>query len=661
MLTYENVLERLQSEGLTLDLAHLSQDLEVKKALTRKVNQRCIRRFQEIVEYLKPFQITVIHERKAVDSALKHLSQATLLGLDIETNKSAEHPQAGLNPKLSKIRLIQLFDGKTVYVFDCLQIGCLDWMDAIKDCHLIAHNASFEAQHFFHNGIIFSHLDCTMLEGRVFLNRNLSLKDAAKDAFGLDMDKTLQVSNWNREPLLPEQIQYAALDAVVAYQLHQRYQDWFVSHPHYRETYLFLKALIYPLVRQQAHGIPVDVVEHQRIIDQWQTRVDECRQALQQDGLTDPQAFKAVQAYLKQQLSDDERSNWPCTKTGNLSTNRDALLRLTHHPTLGLLAEFTTLRTRLANFGTKLQQLLVDGQLYPSYQIAGAKSGRFGCSNPNIQNQPRTGFKHIYTAPQGWQFVTGDLSQVELRVAGLISEDPVINAAYAQGKDLHRMMAAKMTGKPEEEITKAERTAAKGVNFGLLFGGGARGLKEYVRASYGVDMTLEEAEQAKVTFHETYPAFSFWQQAIVRHTNQHDESESIYCRLTRHYDHRDHFKQGEYRDIYTHAMNHPIQSTAWELLALAMVYLDQRLPKDGSIRISHHVYDELCLCARDDQVITAAKWLRSAFEAAYQTVFPGCNLKGIIEVGAGKNWALAGSDTAIIQLESIDPKREGSP
>lgn len=155
-------------------------------------------------------------------------------------------------------------------------------------------------------------------------------------------------------------------------------------------------------------------------------------------------------------------------------------------------------------------------------------------------------------------------------MAGLISEDAVINEAYAQGKDLHRMMAAKMTSKPEDQITKSERTAAKGVNFGLLFGGGAKGLMNYVQNSYGVAMTLEEAENAKATFHNTYKQFTFWQNAIVKHTNQYDESESLYSRLTRHYDEKDHFKNGVYKDIYTHAMNYPIQSTAWELLALAI-------------------------------------------------------------------------------------------
>ena len=210
-------------------------------------------------------------------------------------------------------------------------------------------------------------------------------------------------------------------------------------------------------------------------------------------------------------------------------------------------------------------------------------------------------------------------------------------------------MASKMTGKPEDKITKEERTAAKGVNFGLLFGGGAKGLQQYVKSSYGVDMSLEEAQLAKQAFHTTYKDFTKWQQLIVQHTNQHDESESHYSRLRRYYGESDHYFNGQYRDIYTHAMNFPVQSTAWEILALAIIYVDAHSTE--GVRISHHVYDELCLVCPDNKTVETAYLLRKAFRYGYQQVFPGCNMNNIIEVGSGKNWASASSDDSIIKLE----------
>ena len=649
MIDFEEMLEKLQQENLTLDQSEQSKNPEIIHGLKGKKNQDCIRRFNAISEYLKPFPINIISNLENAKDAVQKLKNSELLGIDIETSKTRDHPKAGLIPKISEIRLVQLFDGKNLTIFDCQKLGGVNWITPLTETHLVAHNASFDAQHFYHQGIEFTDLDCTMLMGRVFLNRNYSIIDAANEDYDMELDKSLQGSDWGREELLPEQIRYAALDAVITYQLQGRFTEGFDQDKTYRGTYQFLQSLIYPLVRQQAHGIEVDTAAHQKIIGEWKLRLTQATQELADDGLTAPDGVKAKQAYLANKLSDDEKASWPKTKTGNLSTDNDTLQEITNHPTLGLLAEYNTLSKGLGHYGDKLTALMVGGALYPSYQIAGMVSGRYGCREPNFQNQPRAGFKHIYIAPKGYQFVTGDLAQVELRVAGLLSEDPVIIDAYATGQDLHRLMASKMTGKPENKITKEERTAAKGVNFGLLFGGGARGLQNYVRSSYGVDMSLEEAQQAKQAFHNTYRDFTLWQRLIVKHTNQHDESESNFCKLRRHYDRKDHFRNGQYSDIYTHAMNFPVQSTAWEILALAILYIDEHAIE--GIRISHHVYDELVLVAPDIKVKQAATLLRDAFRYGYREVFPGCNLTSIVEIGAGQNWAEAGSDENIIQLE----------
>ena len=293
------------------------------------------------------------------------------------------------------------------------------------------------------------------------------------------------------------------------------------------------------------------------------------------------------------------------------------------------------------NFGMKLEAQLIEGRHSPGYQIAGRVTGRFSCRNPNIQNMPRSGFKQCFRAPEGLVFVTGDLSQIELRVAGILSGDEVINNAYRNGDDLHRSMAARMSGKDPKAITKAERTAAKAVNFGLLFGAGARTLQQQAASSYGIEMSLEEAEDYRELFFETYPQFHEWQQGIVEATNLYESSESSLIKLTRHYD----------REVYTHAMNFPIQSSAWEVLALAILYVDEHAT--GGIHISHHVYDELTLLAPQDKSLEAARLLRDAFYHAFHTGFPGAPDRGLVEVGIGKTWDEAGSDKSIVSFEEV--------
>lgn len=446
----------------------------------------------------------------------------------------------------------------------------------------------------------------------------------------------LQVSDWNRPELLQEQLEYGAADAVVALELAQIFEQWFVENePHYREAYEFLRSLIYPIARQLSHGVPFDVDFHNRLIAQWEQQRDAALALL---DITNPNSVKQKQAWLMATLSDDEMLDWPLTDKGNLSTSRDVLENAHHIPSAKPLADYTTLSSRLNNFGMKLQVQLIGDRLYPGYQIAGMVTGRFSCRNPNIQNMPRSGFKKCFRAPEGFLFVTGDLSQIELRVAGILSSDEVINQAYRNGEDLHRSMAAKMSGKDPEDITKAERTAAKAVNFGLLFGAGAKTLQQQAASSYGVEMSLEDAEDYMELFFETYPQFYEWQQGIVEATNLYESSESSLIQLTRHYD----------KKVYTHAMNYPIQSSAWEVLALAIMYIDEHAT--DSIHISHHVYDELTLLASQDMAMEAAKLLRDAFYHGFHTCFPGAPDRNLVEVGIGRTWEEAGLDQSIVSF-----------
>jgi DNA polymerase I-like protein with 3'-5' exonuclease and polymerase domains len=96
-----------------------------------------------------------------------------------------------------------------------------------------------------------------------------------------------------------------------------------------------------------------------------------------------------------------------------------------------------------------------------------------------------------------------DYSQIELRVAALVSQDPVMLEAYEKGEDLHRKTAAAVAGVTLGQVTKEQRQAAKAINFGLLYGQGAEGLAQYAKQSYGVEMSIPEARRAKEAFFRT--------------------------------------------------------------------------------------------------------------------------------------------------------------
>ena len=604
---------------------------------------------QHLDDWIKPHagSITVItDEYKAIAAIVELKANGGIIGIDIETAKApehAEHLQAGLHPRVSNIRLVQLYQSEAsgVIIIDCFATG-YDWLPHLFGGHYVAHNSQFEGAHFWHHFKQELNIECTMLAGRVFDGVLKKLSELASEHLDLKMSKALQVSDWARPELLDEQILYAAADAVAAKLLWLKFEALFSkSDAKYQGAYQFLKALVYPVIRQA--GVGFDLEGHAAVIGSWQHEEQVARQILAGLGLNNPASVKQKQVWLEKCLTADDLSDWPCTASGNLSTASDALERALHIPGAAPLAKWSYVSTRLANFGSTLASKVINGCLYPNYRIAGMVTGRFGCNNPNIQNQPRNGFKHLYRAPDGFKFVTGDLSQIELRVAGLLSGDTIINEAYANGRDLHREVAAERAGKNPVDVTKEERQAAKAINFGLIFGAGAVTLQKQALSGYGVSMSLEEADDAKAFFHSKYERLTEWQQEAVSEANAYSYSESPYCKLTRDYDKR----------VYSEAMNFPVQSGAWEVLALAIVYIDARLPEDGSIKISHHVYDELCLVANDEQVMEAALLLRDGFLHGFQTAFPQAAIKGLVEIGAAGTWEDAGKESNKIKEASL--------
>ena len=223
--------------------------------------------------------------------ALSHLiSQPYSLGLDIETyglSEFAGDKQAGLEPRKSAIRTIQIYDGaKAVYVFDLLKLGGLQVLgNAIWERPMIAHNALFELKHLLHKGLYPNKLGCTLLADRVLtgdrrelkedlgFSRSASLKDLAKEMLGLDISKEQQTSDWSQENLTEEQIEYAALDAVLTVKLFE-IQRPTLGNRGLNRAYQILRDAQYPIAKMELFGIGFDVQKHRELMLDWQKESD---------------------------------------------------------------------------------------------------------------------------------------------------------------------------------------------------------------------------------------------------------------------------------------------------------------------------------------------------------------------------------------------------
>ena len=388
-------------------------------------------------------------------------------GLDIETMPLPafrKDSKAGLDPWRSSIRLLQVYPGGgTCFVFDIAALGLSALRELLQARTFVAHNAVFELKHLLHAGAAPARLGCTLLQDNALGNGRRSLAALVKDRLNWAMDKALQVSDWTAANLTGAQLEYAALDAVAAYQL-ARVQAPQLQQRDLSRCYQLMRDAQLAIARLELAGCPFDTAAHTALIAQWQSTAEQARGEL--DSLlngANPDSPLQLSKWLSANLPAETLATWPKTATGQLQTDADALAGLTL-PALEPLARYKTAIKGLSTYGKGYAAHIspVTGRIHASFTIGGTATGRLSCSNPNIQNPPRDpAFRALFAPTPGRCLVVADYGQIELRVAALVSGDPAMLAVYEAGEDLHRKTAAAVLGIELERVTKAQRQMAK--------------------------------------------------------------------------------------------------------------------------------------------------------------------------------------------------------
>ena len=232
-----------------------------------------------------------------------------------------------------------------------------------------------------------------------------------------------------------------------------------------------------------------------------------------------------------------------------------------------------------------------------------------------------------------------------------IANDEVMTDAYRNGQDLHAVTAAGMLGlkpdqfNPHDPVHKDARQKAKAVNFGVIFGSGAAGLREFARDAYNLRMTIEEARTIIDHFLATFRGVARWQRDQEARTRQ---TRTVSTRGGRVY--RFSWEaNGDYsRNL---ALNLPIQGTAAEIAVEAMfrIYADLRAALPGKAQLLLQVHDEFVIEAENDEAVISAtkRIVEDAMTAAFEALLPGAPVRGLVTAHSGNTWAAAkGSATA---------------
>ena len=554
-------------------------------------------------------------------------------GLDIETAPLPAFrtdPKAGLDPWRSAIRLVQVYPGgDACFVFDVAAIGLSAMRELLHARPWVAHNAIFELKHLLHAGAAPARLGCTLLQDNALGNGRRSLAVLARERLEWALDKTLQVSDWTAANLTPEQLDYAALDAVAAYRLAGIQRDELQARGLLR-CYQLMRDAQPAIARLELNGCPFDTAAHTALIAQWQHTAEQARGEL--DSLlngANPDSPLQLSRWLAANLPPDALAAWPKTATGQLATDADALAGLTL-PALEPLARYKAAMKLLGTYGKGYAAHIspVTGRIHASFTLGGTATGRLSCSSPNIQNPPRDpAFRALFAPPPGRVLVVADYSQIELRVAALVAGDPAMLAAYAAGEDLHRKTAAAVLGKEPGDVTKAERQMAKAVNFGLLFGQGPKGLQAYAKASYGVDMSITQAERARSAFFAAYPGLSAWQVNTRKAADRVRQIRTPGGRV-----------RALDKNIGTECLNTPVQGGAAECLLATLAALD--VDSLGG-RLVNIVHDELVVECEPEAAGAVSAAVEAAMVAGFLAIFPTGSTRDLVEAHAGPSWAAA--------------------
>lgn len=312
------------------------------------------------------------------------------------------------------------------------------------------------------------------------------------------------------------------------------------------------------------------------------------------------------------------------TPGGKASTDESVLLRLaSKHPAAKLLIELRGVEKNLSTYvGTDgadaedgkpkgWKKLMHGDRLYLSTKLHGTVTGRYASRLHQVPRDPM--IRSLIDAPPGWTFVSADYSQIELRIAAMLANEPRMKMAFQTGQDIHKITASIILGKPEDQLTKEERKMAKAVNFGLVYGMGWPKLIIYARDNYGVDLTEAQAQAFRKRFFEIYAALPPWHERQRRCVRAFGQVSSLSGRI-RHLPGVYSTDKGVRAEAERQAINSPVQGFgSGDLKAMAMIQIYETFNQKDVV-IKGEVHDSILMWIRTDMLEKHIPVIKSIME-----------------------------------------------
>ena len=321
------------------------------------------------------------------------------------------------------------------------------------------------------------------------------------------------------------------------------------------------------------------------------------------------------------------------TKTG-WSTSADVLEKLRNkHPIIQNILDYRTLTKLKSTYADGLLKVIdADGRIHTNFQMTVTATGRLSSTEPNLQNIPiRKEFgseiRKMFVAAPGNVLVDADYSQIELRLLAHISKDTAMRDAFLSGVDFHTATASQVFNTPVEEVTARQRSNAKAVNFGIVYGISAWSL------AGDIGVSTSEAKEYMDAYYEKYPGVHQYMEDIKEKAREDGYVVTLYQR-------RRYLPELKSSNFNTRsfgervALNMPIQGTAADIIKLAMVNVANRLKKEKlEGKLILQVHDELIVECPEKEAETVSKLLAEEMENVIHLSVPLS-----VEVKTGHTW-----------------------
>mgnify|MGYP005855911371 CR=1 FL=1 len=562
----------------------------------------------EKINFLNNPEYQHIKTQEGLQHVYNSLVNEPVLGVDTETT--------GLDPYTCKLVLFQIGSAKYSFVVEAKFIK--DWSLMIKLLTnpkqlKVLQNAKFDYK------IIKVHLGCeienifdTMVAESLLVcglprNENkVSLEFLTKKYIGATLEKEVRKTffRFTGASVTDEQARYAALDIIVMFPIFEKQYELLKKNNLLKVAKLEFK-VIKIVGNMELRGFHIDV-------DKWRSHIKK----LEADKiLIAKELQEAIRPYYNMNTidlfgnySDAINLNSQVqlmdlfnNKLGlNVASTGVKVLTGLKHPIAQLMLKYRQLEKLISAFGETVLEKInpVTKRLHPDYMQMGTDTGRFSCSNPNLQQIPSKGeasiFRTFFTAPPGRMLVTCDYSQQEMRVLADMSSDDTLLEAYLSGKDLHSLTAAQMYGleytEDFKDVHKDLRQAAKTINFGLVYGRGPGSLAQQL------GVTIDEAKALVEKYFEKLPKVGNWLENSAKKGIENGYVETLLGRK-RYFvppDPADPNFNKQKSSIERASKNMPIQGTSADMTKLAMINIEEKfkLAKiDGGI--IHTLHDEI--------------------------------------------------------------------